>query len=126
MPSSRRPTASSTRTELELTVLQMVGLVLFLQGNVVSVDTTATGAPALTIVEVADQALLEEAMRTAELLYGPSEVRVATTVLEGTDVVVTLGRSYLERAVAQAANSAGASGIEPDESTPPSTVGPDG
>ena len=99
---------------------------LFLQGNVVSVDTSATGAPELTIVEVADQALLEETMRTAELLYGPSEVRVAATVLEGTDLTVTLGRSYLQRAVTQAANSAGATGLEPDASTPPGTVGSDG
>ena len=105
---------------------EMVGLVLFLQGNVVSVDTSATGAPELTIVEVADQALLEETIRTAELLYGPSEVRVATTVLEGTDLTVTLGRSYLQRAVTHAANSDGATGLEPDESTPPGTVGSDG
>jgi hypothetical protein len=105
---------------------EMVGLVLFLQGNVVSVDTAATGAPELTLVEVSDRALLEEATRTAELLYGPSEVRLATTVLEGTDVIVMLGRSYLERAVAQAANSSGANGLEPDESTPPDTVASDG
>ena len=101
---------------------EMVGLVLFLQGNVVSVDTSATGAPEVTIVEVADQALLDETKRTAELLYGPSEVRVASTVLEGTDLIVTLGRSYLERVVAHAANSDGAIGIEPDESTPADTV----
>jgi hypothetical protein len=105
---------------------EMVGLVLFLQGNVVSVDTSAIGAPELTIVEVADPALLEEATRTAELLYGPAEVRVATTVLEGVDVVVVLGRSYLERAAAVAANSNGASGIAPDESAPADTVEGDG
>ena len=105
---------------------EMVRLVLFVQGNVVSVDTSATGAPDLTIVEVADPALLEEATNTAELLYGPSEVRVASTVLDGVDLVVTLGRSYLERAVDAAANSSGASGIEPDESTPADTVEGDG
>ncbi len=101
---------------------EMVGLVLYLQGNVVSVDTAATGAPELTLVEVADPALLEEATKTAELLFGPAEVRVATTVLEGVDLVVTLGQSYVARAVAAAANSDGASGIEPDETTPADTV----
>lgn len=105
---------------------EMVQLVLFLQGNVVSVDTSATGAPDLTIVEVADPALLEEAITTAELLYGAAEVRLATTVLDGVDLVVILGRSYLERAVGAAANSSGASGIEPDESTPAGTVEGDG
>lgn len=105
---------------------EMVKLVLFLQGNVVSVDTSATGVPELTIVEVADPALLEEATNTAELLYGPAEVRVASTVLDGVDLVVTLGRSYLERAVDAAANSSGASGIETDESTPADTVEGDG
>ncbi len=105
---------------------EMIGLVQFVQGNAVSVDTSASGAPELTIVEVADPALLEEAIRTAELLYGPAEVRAATTVLEGVDVVVTLGRSYLERALARSANSTGASGLEPDDSTPPDTVESDG
>ncbi len=105
---------------------EMVRLVLFLQGNVVSVDTSAVGAPDVTLVEVSDPALLEEATETAELLYGPAEVRVASTVLEGVDLIVTLGQSYLERAVVAAENSSGASGIEPDESTPADTVEDDG
>jgi hypothetical protein len=105
---------------------ELIGLVLYLQGNVVSVDTSATGAPDVTLVEVTDPALLEEATKTAELLFGPSEVRLATTVLEGVDLVVTLGRSYLERAVAAETNSGGAIGIAPDESTPADTVEGDG
>jgi hypothetical protein len=105
---------------------ELVRLVLFLQGNVVSVDTAPTGAPDVTIVEVSDPALLEEATNTAELLYGPAEVRVASTVLEGVDLVVTLGRSYLDRAVEMAEDSSGASGIEPDESVPADTVESDG
>ncbi len=105
---------------------EMIGLVLYLQGNVVSVDTSATGAPDVTLVEVTDPALLEEATKTAELLFGPSEVRLATTVLEGVDLVVTLGRSYLERAVEAESKSDGAIGITPDESTPADTVEGDG
>ncbi len=105
---------------------ELIGLVLYLQGNVVSVDTSATGAPDVTLVEVTDPALLEEATKTAELLFGPSEVRLATTVLEGVDLVVTLGRSYLERAVEAESNSSGAIGIAPDESTPADTVEGDG
>ncbi len=50
---------------------EMVRLVLFLQGNVVSVETSATGAPDVTIVEVADPAMLEDAVNTAELLVWP-------------------------------------------------------
>jgi hypothetical protein len=105
---------------------ELIGLVLYLQGNVVSVDTSATEAPDVTLVEVTDPALLEEATKTAELLFGPSEVRLATTVLEGVDLVVTLGRSYLERAVETESKSDGAIGITPDESTPADTVQGDG
>ncbi|MGA7758781.1 MAG: hypothetical protein WBL31_16340 [Ilumatobacteraceae bacterium] len=102
---------------------ELIGRLLFLQANVVSVDTTASGAPDLTIVEVADPRLLEESIRASEILFGPSEVRLATTVLEGVDIVVTLGTPYLEREVD---NNDGAAGLVPDDTAPASTVDADG
>lgn len=83
----------------------LIGEVLFLQGNVVSVDTSASGAPDVTVIEVAEERSLADAELIAELLFGPAEVRVATTVLEGVDVQVTLGLTYFERRVDEAAES---------------------
>jgi hypothetical protein len=75
----------------------IIGQLLFLQGNVVSVDTAPTGAPEVSVIEVADPRWLEETRAAADLLFGPSEVSVATTVIEGVDVEVVLGTSYLQR-----------------------------
>ena len=102
---------------------ELIGRLLFLQANVVSVDTIASGAPDLTIVEVVDPRLLEESIRASEILFGPSEVRLATTVVEGVDIVVTLGTPYLER---EAGNNDGAAGLVPDDTNPASTVDADG
>jgi hypothetical protein len=102
---------------------ELIGRLLFLQANIVSVDTTASGAPDLTIVEVADPRLLEESIRASEILFGPSEVRLATTVLEGVDIVVTLGTPYLER---EADSDDGAAGLVPDDTVPAGTVDADG
>lgn len=77
----------------------VIAQLLFLQGNVVSVDTASTGAPDVTMIEVADQRWLEDTRAAAELLFGPSEVSVASTVIEGVDVQVILGRSYLDRSL---------------------------
>jgi hypothetical protein len=101
----------------------LIGKLLFLQANIVSVDTTASGAPDLTIVEVADPRLLEESIRASEILFGPSEVRLATTIIEGVDIVVTLGTPYLER---ENGNRDGAAGIVPDDTAAASTVDGDG
>ena len=54
--------------------------------------------------------LLEESIRASEILFGPSEVGLATTVVEGVDIVVTLGTPYLER---EAGNNDGAAGLVP-------------
>lgn len=102
----------------------LIGRLLFLQANIVSVDTSETGAPEVTIIEVADPALYDETVRAGEILFGPSEVRVATTVIEGVDIVVTLGTSYLDREVAAAAATNGAEGL--GDTVPADTVGPNG
>ena len=77
--------------------VELIGRVLFLGGNVISVDTAPTGAPSVTIIEVADASQLQEYTAIADGLFGETDVRVATTVIEGIDAQVILGTSYLER-----------------------------
>jgi hypothetical protein len=86
--------------------VELIGRLLFLTGNVVSVDTAPTGAPAVTIIEVADVRQLQDTIGAAGSLFGPAEVRVAETVIEGVDIEITLGMSYLERELARAASVA--------------------
>lgn len=76
---------------------ELIGRLLFLGGNVTSVDTAPTGAPPITIIEVADERQIQESIEAAEALFGESEVRVSETVIEGIGVEVILGMSYLER-----------------------------
>jgi hypothetical protein len=78
-------------------VVEMIGRLLFLGGNVTSVDTAPTGAPPVTIIEVADERQLQESIEAAEALFGEAEVRVSESIIEGIDVEVILGLSYLER-----------------------------
>jgi hypothetical protein len=77
--------------------VELIGRLLFIGGNVTSVDTAPTGAPAVTIIEVAEERQLEENVEAAEALFGDAEVRVAASIIEGIDVEVILGMSYLER-----------------------------
>jgi hypothetical protein len=51
----------------------------------------------VTIIEVADERQIQESIDAAEALFGEAEVRVSETVIEGIDVEVILGMSYLER-----------------------------
>ncbi len=96
-----------TTSELART---MVARVLFFAANVVSVDTTpaADGAGTLTEVEVAEERFLADSEAAAEVLYGPSDVRVADVVIDGVDVVVRLGTAFLDR------ENAGPSGEDPE------------
>jgi hypothetical protein len=82
--------------------VELIGRLLFLSGNVVSVDTAPTGAPAVTIIEVADVRQLEDTVDAAGSLFGRAEVRVAETVIEGVDIEITLGMSYLEHELGRA------------------------
>jgi hypothetical protein len=100
--------------------IELIGRLLFLGGNVVSVETAETGVPELTLIEVLDESQLEETIAAAETLLGGAEVRVATTVLEGVDVEITLGMSYLEHEVARA-GSVDPSEAEVEDSVAPST-----
>jgi hypothetical protein len=98
--------------------IELIGRLLFLSGNIVSVETADTGVPPVTIIEVVDESQLEETIAAAETLLGGAEVRVASTVLEGVDVQITLGMSYLEHEVDRA------DGAEPSESEVLDSVAP--
>ena len=80
---------------------QLIGELLFLQANVVSVDLTdtAVGSPTTTHIAVADVRFLEDGKEFAPILFGESDVVVATELIDGVDIVVTLGTDYLRREV---------------------------
>ena len=110
--------------------IELIGRLLFLSGNIVSVETAGTGVPPVTIIEVVDERQLDETIAAAETLLGGAEVRVAATVLEGVDVEITLGMSYLEHEVARASNAdlsvgEGADPVAPSTEVP-GTVADDG
>jgi len=88
----------------------LVAELLFFQANVVSVDTTPApqGTSVVTEVEVAEERFLADTEDAAPVLYGPSNVEVASTVIEGVDVVVRLGTGYLEH------EAGGPSGDDPE------------
>ncbi len=85
----------SSRSQVSRT---LVGELLFVQANVVSVDETALpgGAPERTRVEVADARYLQEMTEFAALAFGDADVVLAPTLVDGVDVVVTIGTSYLD------------------------------
>jgi hypothetical protein len=69
-----------------------VSQLLFLRGNVISVDTTPGSAPADTVIAVADTG-----MNTAGAVevFGDVEVVEAEQVIVGVDALLRLGESYL-------------------------------
>ncbi len=85
---------------------ELIGRLLFLSANVVSVDTAPTGVPPVTILEVADERQLQAITDEVGALLGEVDARVAETVLEGVDVQITLGLSYLEHELGRIAPGA--------------------
>ena len=85
---------------------------LGLETNVLSVDTTAEEAEALTLVEVSDESLAAAARGLSDV-FGPVEVRVAERRIVGIDAVVTLGTGYLDLVADTAALL-----VQPDSSAP--------
>ncbi len=99
---------------------ELVGRLLFLSTNIVSIDTAPSGAPAVTVVQIANEWQREGTVEVLGALLGEVDVRVADTVLEGVDTEITLGMSYLQHEVERAA------AVAPEEtsvetSTAPST-----
>jgi hypothetical protein len=107
--------------------LELIATLLFLDANVVSVDATPSpdGAPAVTRIEVASEEFLATMEDLGLRTFGEVEVVLAEELIDGIDVVVRLGTSYLETQATQAA----AVGVpEPNASTPDdaATVDTDG
>jgi hypothetical protein len=70
---------------------------LFVQANVVSVVTRSGEVPEITQAFVADPSRVEVVEENYPLVFGDLEVHAATERIAGVDVVVVLGRSYLEK-----------------------------
>lgn len=85
----------STRSELART---LVGELLFLAANVVSTDTTPIdgGAAVVNRIEVADERFIRDMESLVPMIFGESEVVVADSLIDGVDVVLTLGTSYVD------------------------------
>ncbi len=99
---------------------------LFIQVNVVSVSTEVEGTvPEVTQIEVADPTVISVVEKSYASLFGEIEVRSADVVIEGVDIVVTVGRSYLETLRSDLLNDV--AGSQDDDSTATSdTTGNDG
>ena len=74
-----------------------VSQVLFVGGNVLSVDTTPAAEPVsdVTVIEVADETLMA-GTDGAEVLFGPIDVGVGESRIVGVDATIRLGTDYLE------------------------------
>jgi hypothetical protein len=72
-----------------------ISRLLFVRGNVLSVDTTPGDVPAKTTIEVADESLVA-AVRNTRNYLGPIDVRVAEARIVGVDAVIRLGASYAD------------------------------
>jgi hypothetical protein len=72
-----------------------ISRLLFVRGNVLSVDTTPGDVPAKTTIEVADESFVA-GVRNARNYLGPIDVRVADVRIVGVDAVIRLGQSYVD------------------------------
>jgi LytR_cpsA_psr family len=72
-----------------------ISRLLFVRGNVLSVDTTPGDVAAKTMIEVADESLVA-GVRNARNYLGPIDVRVAEVRIVGVDAVIRLGQSYVD------------------------------
>ena len=66
-------------------VLEVIGEMYFFQANVVSVDTqpAAGGAGDVTLIQVAEERFIEDMEAIAPIVFGESEVVLASTLIEG-------------------------------------------
>ena len=79
-------------------MLGVIGEMYFFQANVVSVDTQPApdgGAAAVTLIQVAEERFIADMEAIAPIVFGESEVVLASTLIEGVDVVITLGTDYI-------------------------------
>jgi len=90
--------SGSSLTSRRNLAVNLVGLLLFLEANVGSVDATpaADGASEVTRVEVADPDYVPTMEELGPQIFGDVEVVVADELVDGIDVVVVLGTGYFE------------------------------
>jgi len=74
---------------------EVVEVLLFVQANVVSVETTSTGAPEKTIALVSDPELLRAFDESWPIVFGEVEVVAAETEIARVDATIVLGEQYL-------------------------------
>jgi hypothetical protein len=74
-----------------------ISRLLFVQANVVSVDTSEGDPPAVTKAYVADGSVVDVVERSYPLVFGEVEVVPAEYRIAGVDVIVVLGDSYLDK-----------------------------
>ncbi len=88
-------------------MLEVISQMYFFQANVVSVDTQPGegGAAQVTVIQVAQERFVEDMEAIAPIVFGESEVVLASTLIEGVDVVVTLGTDYIATNSASSAES---------------------
>ena len=75
-----------------------VGQLLFVQANVVSVDVAPNpdGAPAKSRIEVADEQFVADLKTSLGPVFGEAEFVVSDALIDGVDVVMTLGTGYFD------------------------------
>jgi hypothetical protein len=102
-------------------MLDVIGEMYFFQANVVSIDTqpAPSGAAAVTVIQVAEEQFIEDMEAIAPIVFGESEVVLASTLIEGVDVVVALGTDYISKH----ASSAPLIETPVDETLEPTTAG---
>jgi hypothetical protein len=85
----------ATRTDLARSAL---GQLLFLRLNVTSVNATPNpdGAPVKTRVEVADERFVAGLEESLGPVFGEAEFVVSDELIDGIDVVMTIGTGYLD------------------------------
>jgi hypothetical protein len=106
--------------------LDVIGRLLFVAANVVSVDATQDpdGAPVVTRIEVADPGIIDAMNELGMVMFGEFDVVVAEQLIDGVDVVVRLGTGYLESQPAPAEqDDEQADGVAGGESDAPTTDG---
>ena len=75
---------------------EVIEILLFLQSNVISVQTSDTGAPRTTVGLVARDAAVETLTDNWSVVFGAIDLQPTAEVIAQVDVTVVLGEEYLE------------------------------
>jgi hypothetical protein len=119
-------TAVLGRTPTDLT-RTVVNVLMFTRTNVVSVvDHADTAAPDVTQVRVADPSLLDGLEAIYEPHFGEFDVVLADVAIDGIDVEILLGRSFVDRLATDVAADAPPDVAGSREEADDSTRGEDG